>query len=99
MAVLNNTAEEDLGDQDALEAELERELAAAEEAEAEAAAGPGPTPQGKKKARACPPAAVVKMVLPSRRTRRLSGQAGCGTASHGCAVLSTAGQAGGHAHP
>ena len=49
MAVLNNTAEEDLGDQDALEAELERELAAAEEAEAEAAAGPGPTPQGKKK--------------------------------------------------
>ena len=49
MAVLNNTAEEDLGDQDALEAELERELAAAEEAEAEAAGGPGPTPQGKKK--------------------------------------------------
>lgn len=44
LAVLNNSAGEDLGDQDALEAELERELAAAEAAEAEGA----PTPQGKK---------------------------------------------------
>ncbi|KAI3432621.1 hypothetical protein D9Q98_004167 [Chlorella vulgaris] len=46
MAVLNNTAAEDLGDQDALEAELERELAAAEE-EAEGVAGA--VPQSKKK--------------------------------------------------
>jgi hypothetical protein len=48
MAVLNNTAAEDLGDQDALEAELERELAAAEE-EAEGVAGA--VPQSKKKVR------------------------------------------------
>lgn len=45
LAVLNNSAAEDLGDQEALEAELERELAAAEAAEEGTA---GPTPQGKK---------------------------------------------------
>lgn len=45
LAVLNNSAAEDLGDQEALEAELERELAAAEAADEGAAV---PTPQGKK---------------------------------------------------
>lgn len=44
---LNNSVAEDLGDQEALEAELERELAAAEENE-EAAAAPTPA-TGKKK--------------------------------------------------
>lgn len=48
MAVLNNTAAEDLGDQDALEAALEAELAAAEDEADEAAAG-APTPASKKK--------------------------------------------------
>ena len=43
LAVLSDAAGEDLGDQDALEAELERELAAAEEAaEAEGASKPNP---------------------------------------------------------
>lgn len=53
LAVLNNSAAEDLGDQDALEAALEAELAAAEEGEAEAAAAAAPTPggTGKKKGR------------------------------------------------
>ncbi len=45
---LNNSVDEDLGDQEALEAELERELAAAEEGEEEAAAAPTPA-TGKKK--------------------------------------------------
>jgi len=44
---LNNSVDEDLGDQEALEAELERELAAAEEGE-EAPAAPTPA-TGKKK--------------------------------------------------
>ena len=48
LAVLNNSAAEDLGDQEALEAELERELAAAEEGEDGAAAAPTPA-TGKKK--------------------------------------------------
>lgn len=55
MAVLNNSAGEDLGDQDALEAELEQELAAAEEA-AEAEGGGAtsrPTPQSKKVVHSC----------------------------------------------
>ncbi|PRW61593.1 Transcription initiation factor TFIID subunit 1 isoform C [Chlorella sorokiniana] len=47
---LNDSVAEDLGDQDALEAELERELAAAEEGEE---AAPAPTPAtGKKKGKA-----------------------------------------------
>ena len=45
--MLNDSAADDLGDQDALEAELERELAAAEE-EMETAAAPTPA-AGKKK--------------------------------------------------
>ena len=60
MAVLNDTAAEDLGDQDALEAELEKELAAEEAVEGEDAAGP--TPQRKKvrpAATAAPAAAAV----------------------------------------
>ena len=47
LAVLNNSAAEDLGDQDALEAELEAELAAAEE-EAEGGGDGAPSPHGKK---------------------------------------------------
>lgn len=52
MAVLNNSAAEDLGDQDELEAALEAELAAAEEEEGEGGAAPTPTPASAKKKKA-----------------------------------------------
>jgi hypothetical protein len=59
IAVLNDTAAEDLGDQDALEAELERELAAADEEAEEAAAGG--EAQRKKKVGAAPCGWVLRL--------------------------------------
>ncbi|EFN51450.1 hypothetical protein CHLNCDRAFT_140182 [Chlorella variabilis] len=90
MAVLNNSAGEDLGDQDALEAELEQELAAAEEA-AEAEGGGAtsrPTPQSKKGKREGTPTAddEQRMMQQMRAEGLMDAAAGAGATDAGTAA-------------